>query len=294
VSRRRIERGAPGWPEGLEHLDRPPAGLWVEGDGQLRSGVAVVGSRRATTTGAEVAREIGARCAELGISVISGFAVGIDAAAHLGALDAGGETIAVLGCGLDVDYPRRHGELRRRVSASGLLISEHDLGVEPQPFHFPERNRIIAALATVVVVVEATERSGALSTARWAADLGRDLLAVPGSIHADQHRGANLLIRDGVRPYLDTTDLEETLDQLPVGSVPGLVVPARQLPPALQALVDRLGADPIHPDEAAAHLGLGAAEAGGLISALELVGEVVTLPGGLIMRRRRAHSGGLQ
>lgn len=293
MTRRHIRRGETGWPAELEHLREVPPGLWLDGTGTLAGGgVAVVGARRATVAGLEIARSIGAHVGELGVTVVSGFARGIDAAAHGGALDAGGQTIAVLGCGIDVVYPPEHLELAARVRASGLLVSEEEPGEEPRPGNFPKRNRIIAALASVVVVVEAAERSGALSTARWAADLGRELLAVPGSIRAEQHRGTNLLIRDGVRPYLGPADLAEVLSMLPLEGSPPSRGPA--LPEALRTFLDCLGGDPVHPDAVAALLGLGPAETASRISALELAGEVRSLPGGLILRSHRAPSVGLE
>jgi len=271
-----VARGGVGWPSRLDHLETPPGLLWLEGSGRADAvSVAVVGARRATVAGV----------AALGITVISGLALGIDGAAHRGALDSGGETLAVLGCGLDIDYPRAHSGLRTRVREHGLLISEYDPGRTPEDFLFPRRNRIIAALALAVVVVEATERSGALSTARWAADLGREVLAVPGSIRAEQYRGSNLLIRDGARPYLGPQDLVDVLPELDMHLQAPSVAPAPgRLSASLRAVLDRLGADPVHPDAIAAVLGLGPAETAARISALELAGVVRSLPGGLILR----------
>jgi len=191
--------------------------MWMnsQGDGIGPTGTSIsVGSRRATFGGVEIAQSIGRDLAAAGIQVISGMALGIDAAAHAGALDAGGTTIAVLGCGIDICYPSRHADLRARIAAAGSVITEEPAGTPPLKYNFPKRNRIIAALAHAVVVVEATERSGALSTARWAADLGREVLAVPGSIRARQSSGTNLLIRDGARPFLCIADLFEAVEEL--------------------------------------------------------------------------------
>ncbi|MGI8847924.1 MAG: DNA-processing protein DprA [Candidatus Dormibacteria bacterium] len=287
TGRRWLPRHGEGWPPELEHLTQPPAGLWLDGSGRLGDlGVAVVGARRATLGGLEIARSIATELIGLGVTVISGFARGIDAAAHGGALDAGGGTVAVLGCGLDIDYPREHGGLRERVRAGGLLVTEYPSQRTPEGFLFPRRNRLIAALARVVVVVEATERSGALSTARWAADLGREVLAVPGSIRAEQHHGCNLLIRDGVRPYLGVEDLVESIPELGLTVVPATRAQGGRtaLSAPLRTLLDRLGADPIHPDTVAALLGLDAAETAARLSALELAGAVRSLPGGLVLR----------
>ncbi len=225
-----ITRGSPDWPDRLEHLERPPIGFWQLGTiAPASPSVAVVGSRQATFGGTDIARAIGRDLGAAGIQVVSGMALGIDAAAHEGALEAGGSTIAVLGCGIDVCYPRRHAALRSRIADSGSVITEEFEGTPPLKYNFPKRNRIIAALAHAVVVVEATERSGALSTARWAVDLGREVLAVPGSIRARQSSGTNLLIRDGARPFLGIGDLFDVVDGLRE-SVPGGRSPVRRIP----------------------------------------------------------------
>src|SRR5207302_10151785 len=217
-----MDSRAPDWPDRLSHLARPPAGLWIWGVARPRPPVvAVVGSRLATPAGMDIARCLGHELASLGVQVISGMARGIDAAAHRGALEAGGETLAVLGCGIDVCYPRQHRQLRSQIVASGCVISEEDRDAEPFKSQFPKRNRLIAALAVAVVVVEATVRSGALSTARWAADMGREVLAVPGSIRSTRSDGTNRLIRDGARPFLDIRDLIESVPDLAAGEPRG-------------------------------------------------------------------------
>src|ERR1700726_4764942 len=161
-----IEPATSGWPERLHHLEHPPQGFWQLGVvGPLSPSVAVVGSRRATFGGVDIARSIGRDLGAAGIQVVSGMALGIDAAAHEGALEAGGSTVAVLGCGIDVCYPARHADLRARIAANGSLLTEEPAGTPPFKHNFPKRNRIIAALAQAVVVVEGTERNGALSTA---------------------------------------------------------------------------------------------------------------------------------
>lgn len=173
--------------------------------------VAVVGTRRPTLDGLRTARELGRLLAEAGVLVVSGLARGIDQAAHRGALDGGGPTVAVLGSGFGVDYPAGAGPLRRVIAASGALLTEYAPGTPPVSWHFLWRNRIIGALADVTVVVEGRERSGALATARLAAAQGREVLAVPGSLHAPQSRGPLALIRDGARPV---TRLEDVLEAL--------------------------------------------------------------------------------
>jgi DNA processing protein len=288
-----VDSSSPAWPDRLAHLESPPPGFWQLGTtGPATPCVAVVGSRRATFQGVDIARSIGGELGAAGIQVLSGMALGIDAAAHTGALDAGGSTVAVLGCGIDVCYPSRHAELRARIIAQGCLITEEPAGTPPFKHNFPKRNRIIAALAHAVVVVEATERSGALSTARWAADLGREVLAVPGSIRSRQSSGTNLLIRDGARPFLGIGDLldavpalraavpETALDTLPGLAKSGL----ERFSPPLREILARMGTQPVHPDQVGVALGLSPALVASRLGALELAGAVMSLPGGLVAR----------
>ena len=288
-----IDPSSFGWPERLTHLDAPPAGFWQLGTiGPAPPSVAIVGSRRATFAGVDIARSIAFDLASAGTQVVSGMALGIDAAAHSGALDAGGSTIAVLGCGIDICYPPRHADLRSRIIASGCLITEEPAGTPPFKYNFPKRNRIIAALAHAVVVVEATERSGALSTARWAADLGREVLAVPGSIRSRQSGGTNLLIRDGVRPYLGIEDLMDAVPELrsALANTTLDTMPARpggsleRFSPPLREILARMGTQPVHPDQVGVALGLSPALVASRLSALELAGAVMSLPGGLVAR----------
>jgi DNA processing protein len=288
-----IEPGTTDWPERLNHLEHAPRGFWQLGSvGPTAPSVAVVGSRRATFGGVEIAQSIGRELAAAGIQVVSGMALGIDAAAHAGALDAGGTTVAVLGCGIDVCYPSRHADLRARIAATGSVITEEPAGTPPLKYNFPRRNRIIAALAHAVVVVEATERSGALSTARWAADLGREVLAVPGSIRARQSSGTNLLIRDGARPFLGVGDLFDAVEELrevaPGGAPEAVPQSARagleRFSPPLREILARMGMQPVHPDQVGTALGLSPSVVAARLGALELAGAVMSLPGGLVAR----------
>jgi DNA processing protein len=282
-----------GWPARLDHLEHPPRGFWQLGVvGPTSPSVAVVGSRRATFGGVEIARSIGHDLGAAGIQVISGMALGIDAAAHAGALDAGGTTVAVLGCGIDICYPARHADLRARIAAGGSVITEEPAGTPPLRYNFPKRNRIIAALAHAVIVVEATERSGALSTARWAADLGREVLAVPGSIRARQSSGTNLLIRDGARPFLAITDLLEAVQELREAAPSDAAAVAaaggpgglERFSPPLREILARMGTQPVHPDQVGTALGLSPSVVATRLGALELAGAVMSLPGGLVAR----------
>ncbi|HXJ79457.1 MAG TPA: DNA-processing protein DprA [Candidatus Methylomirabilis sp.] len=195
----RVDRHDGEFPVQLLGIPDPPDVLYVRG-ALVREdalAVAVVGSRRATEYGEGVAEELGAQLAARGITVVSGLARGIDSAAHRGALRAGGRTIAVLGSGVDVVYPPENRRLAARIEASGAVLSQFAPGTPPLPHHFPLRNRVIAGLALAVVVVEAAARSGALITARMAAEFGREVMAVPGRVTSPASRGAHALIRDG-------------------------------------------------------------------------------------------------
>jgi DNA processing protein len=187
------------FPRPLLEIADPPFVLYAVGRVErLRlPAVAVVGSREASRYGRDVAWRLARELSAAGVTIVSGFARGVDAAAHEAALEGPGGTIAVLGCGLDVDYPREHRRLKERLAAEGLLLSEYPPGTEPRPQNFPIRNRIIAGLSSGVVVVEASRRSGSLITARLAADFGRDVFAVPGSVFSETSTGAHELLRDG-------------------------------------------------------------------------------------------------
>ena len=195
---RLVVLGDPDYPAALGRLSLPPPVLCVCGELPAGPAVAIVGSRRADAYGLEVADLFARALAASGVAIVSGFARGIDAAAHRGALAAeGGRTVAVLGCGLGVDYPAGHERLGREIAARGALVSEFPCGLPPRGWHFPVRNRVIAALAAGTLVVQAAPRSGSLLTARWALDLGRDVWAVPGRIFDERSVGPNALIRDG-------------------------------------------------------------------------------------------------
>ena len=194
--------GKKGWPSGLDRLDPglSPSRLYLRGSDipPLERCIAIVGTRRATVTGLETARRFARAFAEAGYVVVSGLARGIDAAAHRAALNAGGETIAVLGCGLDVSYPPRNAELQKDIAGNGSLLTEYPLGTSPHAFHFPERNRIIAGISRGVVVIEGGFKSGALITARHALDIDAAVWAVPGSPRSAGSAGCNHLIRRGL------------------------------------------------------------------------------------------------
>jgi DNA processing protein len=205
----------PGYPPRLRELAPAPA-LWVRG--ALQEGdalaVAVVGARRATPYGLEVAARLAGDLAARGVTIVSGFARGIDSAAHRAALEAGGRTVAVLGCGIDVVYPPENARLADAVAGRGALVTQFAPGTPPLPHHFPARNRTLAALVLGVVVVEAAERSGSLSTAGFAADLGREVFAVPGKISSPTSAGAHRLLKDGARLVEGWTDVVQELPDM--------------------------------------------------------------------------------
>ena len=203
-----------GYPELLRHIYDPPLALFVRGDPTLLSGdcLAVVGARHASDYGVAVAQEFACRLANAGLVIVSGLALGIDSAAHLGALQAAGGTVAVLGCGIDIVYPKQSAALHRRILERGCLVSEFSPGLYPSPQNFPIRNRIISGLALGTLIVEATQRSGSLITARLALEHGRELFAVPGPVHSPLSVGPNYLIKQGAKLVQLWPDV---LDELP-------------------------------------------------------------------------------
>jgi DNA processing protein len=263
-----VKRRSRLYPSLLAELHDPPAALHVRGDVQILNepAVAVVGARSCSPYGAQVARGLGRELAGAGVVVVSGLARGIDGEAHRGALEAGGRTVAVLGCGIDRDYPRSHAELASRIREKGAVVSEYPPGIEPAPWRFPARNRIIAGLCAATVVVEARERSGALITADFALELGRDVFAVPGEITSLLAAGTNDLLRQGAAPLLAAEDVLAAL---------GLENAARTLPPLSPAAsqVLRLLADGARDaDEVARASGRTTAEIAAVLVELELAG----------------------
>ena len=206
-----VPRSSPDFPGLLSAVHDPPVGLFVRGEADLellsRPSVAIVGARACSGYGAAAARVVAADIARAGLVVVSGLARGVDAEAHRGALEAGASTVAVLGCGIDRDYPAAHAELARRIAATGLIVSEYAPGVEPAPWRFPARNRIVAGLSTATIVVEARERSGALITADLALEEGREVFAVPGEITSALSAGTNALLKLGASPLTCADDV---------------------------------------------------------------------------------------
>jgi DNA processing protein len=262
--------GSPEFPKALRAIFDTPVGLFVRGDAPLQvldgRAVAVVGARSCSPYGSHVARMLGRELAAAGLVVVSGLARGIDGEAHRGALEAGGTTIGVLGCGIDRDYPAAHAELARRVAASGLVVSEYAPGVEPAPWRFPARNRIIAGLAQASVVVEARERSGALITADLALEEGREVFAVPGEITSALSAGTNRLLRQGATPLTSAADVLEPFGLSPVERQRG------QLGSDAERMLARLQEGPAGADELSRKLELDAGVVAAALAELELAG----------------------
>jgi len=218
-----IPWSAAAYPAALTTIADPPPVLWTRGrlDALARPAVAIVGSRAASPYGLAVAERLAADLAASGLVIISGLARGVDSAAHRGALSAGGVTVAVLGSGVDVIYPSEHAPLASAIDATGAVVSELVPGTRPQQFFFPLRNRIISGLSRAVVVIEASEKSGSLITARCALDQGRDVLAVPGNVLSGKNRGAHALLRDGAKIVESADDILEELGMPPKGAAQG-------------------------------------------------------------------------
>jgi DNA processing protein len=286
------------YPALLREVPRHPDPLYVAGDSLALAlpQIAIVGSRNATPDGLDSARRFASHLAERGFCITSGLAEGIDGAAHEGALAVKGRTVAVCGTGLDQVYPRRHTELAARILAGGgALVSEYPPGTPVRAFQFPERNRIISALSVGTLVVEAGSRSGALITARHAAEQGREVFAIPGSIHNPLSRGCHRLIRQGAKLVETAADIFEELSGLLAelqldaerASAPEtLAVDATESDPAYAALLHALGTAPVNTDTLILRSGLTPAELSSMLLILEMQGRVHALPGGRYQRSR--------
>lgn len=298
IARRVMTLADGDYPANLLQTEDPPLVLYLMGQvpAPWPAGIAVVGSRNPTPQGLANARQFSRNFAQAGLTVVSGMALGIDGAAHEGALEgaAPGQlaTIAVVGTGLDRVYPRHHLELARRIAQRGLLVSEYPLGTPPLPPNFPKRNRIISALSQGTLVVEAALRSGSLITARQAAEQGREVFAIPGSIHSTQSRGCHALLKQGAKLVESAQDV---LEELPLPDGHKLAARAERgkdgAEPApgdddapQDSLLAALGYDPVTLDALVARTGIAPAELQAKLLELELEGEVSRLPGGLFQR----------
>lgn len=297
--RRIVTLGDPAYPASLLATDDPPIVLYVMGQelapDALARCVAIVGSRNPTPQGEANARQFAKALAESGLTVVSGMALGVDGAAHTGALEgaAPGQlaTIAVVGTGLDRVYPKRHLALAHAITRQGVIISEYPVGTPPLAPNFPRRNRIISGLGAGTLVVEAALQSGSLITARQAVEQGKDVFAIPGSIHSPQSRGCHLLLKQGAKLVESAQDV---LEELRLG---GPAVPEAQPAAAVDAAADTgryasllrvLGFDPVGLDALVARTGMDAATLQAYLLELELDGQVARLPGGLFQRTASA------
>ncbi len=265
----------PDYPAYLNQIEQPPPVLYVRGEITQEDAwaVAIVGTRGVTAYGRQVTDELATSLAQNGVTMVSGLARGVDAVAHAAVLKAGGRTLAVLGSGVDVIYPPEHRQMAEKIIAQGAIISDYAPGTPPDSTNFPPRNRIISGLSRAVVVVEAGDISGALITAQFANDQGREVFAVPGMIHAPQSKGTNRLLANGAHVYLRPADVLETLDLTRNVErreirrvVPGNATEA--------ALLQQLGAEPLHVDEIRARLGLPVENISAALTMMELKGMV--------------------
>ena len=263
------------YPENLRQIALAPPVIFAQGELQEEDqlAVALVGTRQASAYGREVARTLGSELAHNGITVVSGLALGIDAIAHEAALEAGGRTLAVLGSGVDQIYPAQNRKMALAMIQQGALLSEYPLGTRPEAGNFPPRNRIISGLSLAIVVVEAGQRSGALITAKFAAEQGRDVFAVPGSILQPSSAGCNALIQDGAMPLLSVNDLLEQLqvERAVVQREARQTIPAD---PTERSLLEHLSSEPLHLDEIVRISAMPAAQVSGLLAMMELKGLV--------------------
>lgn len=278
-----VPLGHPSYPMALLETADPPLALYLHGRTELldAASLAVVGSRNPTPQGVANAKAFASHLSHAGLTVVSGLALGIDAAAHEGGLEGRGSTIAVVGTGLDLVYPRRHHQLAHRIAEEGLLVSEYSLGAPALEAHFPARNRIIAGLTRGTLVVEAALQSGSLITARLATEAGREVFAIPGSIHSPQSKGCHALLKQGAKLVEEANDVLEELNWTPAPATAGSADPTGH---SRDPLLEVLGFDPITLDELVARTGIAPAELSARLLELEMAGRVARLPGQLFQR----------
>jgi DNA processing protein len=274
------------YPPLLKQIADPPLVLFVQGDPNLLAAkqLAIVGSRNPTAAGEQTAAEFARYLTEVGLTITSGLAVGIDAAAHRGALAGNGHTIAVAGTGLDRVYPARHRDLAREIAERGALISEFPPGTPPRPEHFPRRNRLISGLSLGTLVVEAALQSGSLITARLATEQGREVFAIPGSIHNPLARGCHALLRQGAKLVETAQDILEELGALAAWGETLAPTTDDNGPEEIQGLLHHVGFEPTAVDTLVERSGLTAAQVSSMLVVLELHGQVTSAPGGLYTR----------
>lgn len=275
------------YPQALLDIPDPPVLLYAKGRLELLTmpSIAVVGSRNATAQGILNAEKFSEVLSQSGLTIVSGMALGVDTAAHQGGLRGSGATVAVIGTGADIVYPARNRALAHQIAAGGCIISEYPLGMPAISSNFPRRNRIISGLSRAVLVIEAAAQSGSLITARAAAEQGRDVFAIPGSIHSPLSKGCHLLIKQGAKLVESAQDiLEEMRDFRPIGHTPVRDKSAAPAKPEADPLAHALGFDPVALDTLATRLNRDAATLSAELLKLELDGTIELLPGGLYRR----------
>jgi DNA processing protein len=273
------------YPKALLDVADPPLMLYAKGRLECLSSpaLAVVGSRNATAQGIINASKFSEVLSQAGLTIISGMALGIDAAAHQGGLRGAGSTVAVIGTGADIAYPARNRQLAQQIAAEGCILTEYALGTPPAASNFPRRNRIISGLAQGVLVIEAAAQSGSLITARMAAEQGRDVFAIPGSIHSPLSKGCHLLIKQGAKLVESAQDVLEEIKHhagAPTSSTPSATT---QQTPA-SGILSAIGFDPVAPDALAEHCKLDIAMLNAQLLTLEMEGTIEMLPGGMVRR----------
>jgi DNA processing protein len=287
-----VTTGDPEYPENLKYFGDAPALLYVKGgfEHQDQKAVAIVGSRDPSPYGRNIAGNLALELGKAGLTIVSGMARGIDTSAHLGALAAPARTIAVLGCGVDIPYPRENQKLRDRIAAQGAVISEYPMGTEPAAGLFPSRNRIITGLSLGVVAVEARTDSGVFSSVRWAADQGRDVFAVPGPVNSATSQGTNQLIKQGAklvsnaRDILEELKLEQRTSRKTRDSNNAPNTPAPKLDETEETLYNTLTPEPRHIDDLAGSANLTSPVLLKVLLSLELKGLVKQMPGKMFIR----------
>jgi len=283
-----VTLGDPRYPQLLLQIPDPPPLLYVKGRAELLGGpaLAIVGSRHATPHGVALAESFATTLSDAGLTIVSGLALGIDAAAHRGGLAGRAKSIAVVGTGLDIVYPARNRALAHALAASGALLSEFPLGTGPIASNFPRRNRVISGLARGCLVIEAAAQSGSLITARLANEQGRDVFAVPGSVHSPLAKGCHQLIKQGAKLVESALDVLEELRLPQPTPPPSGAAPAAQSDAREAALLEHLGYDPCDIDTLVARSGLAAEVVSALLTQLEIAGRVAAIPGGKYQRVR--------
>ena len=271
------------YPDTLRNIPCPPTTLYLRGDPQWlsRPSIAIVGSRNATAQGLRDAHAFAAALSEAGLTVVSGLALGIDAAAHRGGLTARGSSVAVMGTGADIVYPRRNDSLAMEIAAKGCLVTEFPLGIASLPGNFPRRNRLISGLSKGVLVVEAALKSGSLITAQCACEQDREVFAIPASIHSPHSKGCHRLIKEGAKLVECAEDI---LEDLGWGASRSGAQPVLAEAPEADPILEAMGRSPVSIDQMAARTGLAAAKLAAHLSLLEIDGRVAALAGGWFQR----------